>query len=130
MPHALIIDDNLLVSNVLKERLAPLGFDSFESSWTEDEAVTAAERRIPDLVVVGDAVEAGCPVNAARRISERHDVPVLMVTANAASLRNLSGRREDARPLPAQQPPDRYFGCRTNSSSRSSGRHFLLDKFS
>jgi len=87
MSHALIIDDNLLVSQVLEDRLAPLGFETFDHTWTEEQAVAAAQRRVPDLVVVGDAVEAGCAVNAARRISAAYEVPVLMVTADAARAR-------------------------------------------
>ena len=90
MSHALIIDDNMLVSQVIENRLAPLGFDSFEHSWTEEQAVAAAERRLPDLVVVGDAVESGSALDAARRISAAHDVPVLMVTAKSPLTRRVA----------------------------------------
>lgn len=83
MPHALIIDDNMLVSRVLEDRLVPLGFETFDHTWTEEQAVAAANLRAPDLVVVGDAVESGSAVNAARRISAAYEVPVLMVTADS-----------------------------------------------
>ena len=83
MCHALIIDDNMIVSRALQDGLASLGYDSFDHSWTEEQAVAAAARRVPDLVVVGDSIEVGSPIEAARRISIEHDVPVLMVTANS-----------------------------------------------
>lgn len=83
MSHALIIDDNMLVSRVVADRLAPLGFETFDNSWTEEQAVAAANLRVPDLVVVGDAVESGSAMNAARRISATYEVPVLMVTADS-----------------------------------------------
>jgi DNA-binding response OmpR family regulator len=83
MSHALIIDDNMIVSRALADRLASLGFDSFDHSWTEDQAVAAAGLRRPDLVVVGDTIETGSAIDAARRISIEHDVPVLMVTADS-----------------------------------------------
>jgi len=95
MCHALIIDDNMIVSRVLEERLVPLGFDSFDHTWTEEQAVAAAARRMPDLVVVGDSVEAGSALDAARRISVERDVPVLMVTA--ASSRASARLPDDAR---------------------------------
>jgi len=80
--HALIIDDNLVVSFAIKAQLEQLGFSSFDMAWTEDHAIAAAALRAPDLVVVGDEVEAGSAIRAARRISDRLDVPVLTVTSD------------------------------------------------
>lgn len=83
MSHALIIEQNMVVGSVLSKRLFDLGFDSFDHVWTEDDAVAIAETRPPDLILVGDSLEAGDAVGAARRICEKHDVPVLMVTADS-----------------------------------------------
>lgn len=89
MKHALIIEDNMVVGKALEERLAALGFRSFDHAWTEDDAVASARARRPDLVLVGDDVERGSGIEAARRIcSERH-VPVLLVTGDS-----LRARRE------------------------------------
>lgn len=82
MRHALIIDDNMIVSSEVENRLCRLGYTSFEHAWTEDLAVAAAARRFPDLVIVGDNVETGSAINAARRISTERDVPVLLVTGD------------------------------------------------
>lgn len=82
MHHALIIDDNMVISRAIQSRLEALGFASFDLAWTQQQALAAAERRRPDLIVIGDDIETGCAVEAARRITERHCVPVLMVTGD------------------------------------------------
>ena len=82
MNHALIIDDNMIVSRAIQSRLEGLGFTSFDHTWTEKQAVAAASRRAPNLVVIGDEVESGSALGAARRISRELAVPVLMVTGD------------------------------------------------
>jgi len=82
MCHALIIDDNMIISRAIEDRLLSLGFNSFDHTWTEEQAVAAAERRLPDLVVLGDSIEVGSALNAAHRIATRGNVPILMITAN------------------------------------------------
>lgn len=83
MCHALIIDDNMIVSNAIQSYLKPLGFNSFDHAWTEEQAIAAADRRVPDLIIVGDDVEAGSAINAARRINDDQTIPVLMVTGDS-----------------------------------------------
>jgi DNA-binding response OmpR family regulator len=85
MKHALIIEDNLLVSRFLEDRLAALGFGSFDHVWTEDDAVAAAMRRLPDLVIIGDDLTEGCGFNAALRILSFGDVPALVISAGRAA---------------------------------------------
>jgi two-component system, response regulator PdtaR len=87
MSHALIIDDNMIVSRAIENRLVELGFDSFDRTWTEGQAMAAAARRSPDLVVIGDTIESGCALNAARSIAMERDTPVLMVTADPGRAR-------------------------------------------
>lgn len=94
MSHALIIDDNMIVSRAIEQSLTTLGFTSFDRAWTEEQAVTAAMDRPPDLVIIGDSIEVGSSVNAARRISAGHEVPVLMVTGD--SFRARDGIPKDA----------------------------------
>lgn len=83
MSHALIIDENMIISRAIERRLESCGFDSFEHAWTEDQAVDAAALNPPDLVIVGDSIDKGSAVDAARRITAKRDVPVLMVTAHS-----------------------------------------------
>ena len=87
MTHALIIDDNMIVGRAVEKCLIPLGFDSFEHVWTEDQAVNAARNRQPDLVILGDSIESGSVFDAARRISMEHEVAIVMITANSSRVR-------------------------------------------
>lgn len=82
MCHALIIDDNMIISRAIQNRLEPLGFNSFDHVWTEQQAIDAAGRRTPDLIVIGDEVETGSAFNAAKLIAAKSAVPVLLVTGS------------------------------------------------
>ena len=83
MCHALIIDDNMIVSRAVQSYLVPLGFSTFDLTWTEGQALAAASRRVPDLIVNGDELEAGSAMAAAREIAGELNVPVLMVTGDS-----------------------------------------------
>jgi DNA-binding response OmpR family regulator len=85
--HALIIDDNMIVGRAVRSRLEHLGFTTFDQAWTEHQALAAAGRRRPDLVVIGDAIESGSAIKAARTIAQRFETPVLMVTGDSHRLR-------------------------------------------
>jgi len=82
MSHALIIDDNRVVSRAIQSRLAAFGFDSFDHTWTEQQALEAAAQRRPDLIVVGDHVAGGSPLEVAREVAWKSDAPMLAVTTD------------------------------------------------
>lgn len=82
MGHALIIDDNRVVSRAIQSRLSAFGFDSFDHTWTEQQALAAAARRPPDLIVVGDHVASGSPLEVAREVAHASDAPILAVTSD------------------------------------------------
>lgn len=82
MSHALIIDDNMIISRAVEQRLVRLGFESFDRTWTEAQALAAARRKQPDLIVIGDSVAQGSAFEAARQIAEGGRTPVLMVSSN------------------------------------------------
>lgn len=88
MNHALIIDDNMIVSRAIQNRLMGLGFTSFDHTWTGDQAIAAATRRTPNLVVIGDETDSVSALGAARRIASEGAVPVLMVTGDPANARS------------------------------------------
>ena len=90
--HALIVEDDPLVSHALEDQLMRLGFNSFEKSWTEEDGVAAAARTAPDIVVVGENLAEGSPIETARRIAQMHDVPILLVAHKSS---------RDGRRLPA-----------------------------
>lgn len=80
MPHALIIDDNRAVSRGIEQRLQAFGFNSFDHTWSERQALEASARHRPDLIVIGDEIAGGSPVDVARQVALRSDAPVLAVT--------------------------------------------------
>jgi DNA-binding response OmpR family regulator len=86
MSHALIIDDNMAVSRAIQSRLAAFGFDSFDHTWTEQQALKAAAQHRPDLIVVGDHVAGGSPFEVARELASTSEVPILAVTTDRFTL--------------------------------------------
>jgi hypothetical protein len=72
----------MAVSRAIQNRLAPFGFDSFDHTWTEQQARDAAAERRPDLIVVGDHVASGSPIEIAREVASTTDAPVLAVTTD------------------------------------------------
>ncbi len=95
--HALIIDDNMVISRAIERRLGPFGFDSFDRACAGHQTVKAAGRHAPDLIVVGDTIADGSPIEFARRIAMSCDAPVLLVTSGRVQLerRVLTGTRVD-----------------------------------
>jgi DNA-binding response OmpR family regulator len=86
MSHALIIDDNMAVGRALQNRLSAFGFDSFDHTWTEQQAFEAASQRRPDLIVVGDHLASGSPIGVARELASTMDAPILAVTTGRFSV--------------------------------------------
>lgn len=82
MSHALIIDDNLIVSRAIQERLQACGYESFDYAWTENQALEAAVDRPPDLIVIGDSIAEGSPLDLAEELARANETPVLVVTAH------------------------------------------------
>lgn len=83
MRHALIIDDNRIVSRAIQHYLEPLGFRSFDHSWTGRQAFEAARKHIPDMIVIGDDT-VGAALEAARTIASEGAIPLLMVSGDPA----------------------------------------------
>lgn len=122
MAHALIIDDRRIVSRAIESCLSSLGFDSFDHTWTEAQALSVAACRPPDLVVVGDAISGDSPASIAGHIAENSDAPILLVEAGQCEVRRRipDGVTRDgpfllsdidtavavARRSPAVRPPD------------------------
>ena len=87
MTHALIVDDNRMISRAIENRLISLGFDSFDHTWTEAQALAVAACRPPDLVVIGDAVGGCSPASAAGHIAEQSDAPILLLASGRCEVR-------------------------------------------
>ena len=94
MSHALIIDDNVILSRAIRSRLEAFGFDSFDYTWAEQQALEAAASRAPDLIVVGDTIADGSPLGVAGRLAASGDVPVLFVTTQSFMLQRRAADSE------------------------------------
>ncbi len=95
MSHALIIDDNMIISRAVQHRLGGMGFDSFDQTWTEAQALAAANRKPPDLIVIGDSLADGSAFEAARKIAAGSGTPVLMVSGDRQRANRRLQRSQD-----------------------------------
>lgn len=92
MQHALIIDSNMIECRAIQRCLEDLGFSSFDQAWTEAQALDAARQRTPDLIVIGEEIDSGCAIGAAREIAGAFSVPVLMVSGDPIRARKSLSR--------------------------------------
>lgn len=86
MLHALIIEDEALVSLMLESHLRRLGFTSFDYAYGEDEAVAMARRRWPDLLLVDLRLGQGDGLSALRRLAKMGRVAAVFATGAPDSL--------------------------------------------
>ena len=83
-PRALIIEDEALIAEELRERLSRLGFNVIATVSSGEEGVEIATREQPDLVLMDIRLSgAKDGVQAASEIRERVDVPIVYLTAHS-----------------------------------------------
>ncbi len=88
--HALLIEDEALVVLAVEQALRQIGFTSFDDANTVQQAVEAAEKRCPDLIIANHHLIDGTGTDAVLAICSGQDIPVVFVTANGADVtRNL-----------------------------------------
>ena len=86
-PRALIIEDENLIAEELKERLSRLGFSIIAAVDTADEGIAIATREHPDLVLMDIRLKGEKDgVQAAKEIREQVDVPIVYLTAHSDRL--------------------------------------------
>jgi signal transduction histidine kinase len=78
----LIVEDSMIVSNHLRVLLSREGYQITGTVTTGEEAITAADKTNPDLILM-DIMLAGVltGIDAAREITQRHHVPIIYLTA-------------------------------------------------
>ena len=82
LPRALIVEDEALIAEELRERLSRLGFSIIATVDSADEGVTIATRERPDLVLMDIRLKGEKDgVDAAREIRQQVDLPVVYITA-------------------------------------------------
>lgn len=80
----LVVEDDLIVARDLQERLVDMGYEVPRTARTGGDAIEAASRLRPDLVLMDIRLKGPIDgVEAAREIREQLDIPVVYVTAYA-----------------------------------------------
>lgn len=86
-PRALIVEDEILIAEELKERLLCLGFSVIAAVDSAEEGVAIATRERPDLVLMDIRLKgAKDGVQAAEEIHGLVEVPVVYLTAHSDRL--------------------------------------------
>jgi DNA-binding response OmpR family regulator len=80
--RALIVEDEILIAEELKERLSLLGFSVIAAVDSADEGVAIATRELPDLVLLDIRLKGKKDgIQAAQEIRQKVDLPVVYLTA-------------------------------------------------
>ncbi len=80
----LIVEDEILVATDIEESLENLGYAVQKIVVTGEQAIAEVERSLPDLVLMDiNLKDEMTGIEAARVISQKHDVPIIYLTANA-----------------------------------------------
>jgi DNA-binding response OmpR family regulator len=81
-PRALIVEDEILIAEELKERLSYLGFSVIAAVDSAEEGIEIAIRERPDLILMDIRLKGKKDgAQAAKEIRQQVDVPIVYVTA-------------------------------------------------
>jgi DNA-binding response OmpR family regulator len=83
-PRVLIVEDEALIAEELRERLSRLGFSVIAAVDSGEEGIAIATRERPDLVLMDIRLKGEKDgVQAAKEIREQVDVPIVYLTAHS-----------------------------------------------
>jgi len=86
-PRALIVEDESLIAEELRERLSRLGFSVIAAVDSAEEGIAIATSERPDLVLMDIRLKGEKDgVQAAKEIRQQVDVPIVYVTAYSDQL--------------------------------------------
>ena len=85
--HALIIEDESLIAMAIEDALRACGFTSFDFAVSAEDAVSAAERKCPDLITADVELRPGCGITAVQSICSERPIPVLFITGRPREVR-------------------------------------------
>jgi CheY-like chemotaxis protein len=91
--RVLVIEDDALIALLLADLLAGMGHVVCATATSETEAVSAAARYAPDLMIVDAGLGRGSGVSAVEEILRAGPIAHLFITGDADKLR---GRKPDA----------------------------------
>ena len=79
----LIVEDEILVATDIQESLESLGYDVQDAVDTGLKAIHSVEKELPDLVLMDINLKGEMTgIEAAKIINQKHDVPIIYLTAN------------------------------------------------
>lgn len=81
--HALIIEMDMWVVLAIEDVLSTLGYTSFDSAASADEAEQLAAHHSPDLITSAVHIGNGCGFDAVRAARAGRSIPVVFVTSTA-----------------------------------------------
>jgi len=84
--HALIIEDEYLISRSLQQKLEDLGFTSFSFARSEDAAISAAKDHAIGLIAADVRLLPGDGFRAVDAICDRRQIPVIFITGFAEEI--------------------------------------------
>ncbi len=83
-PSVLIVEDEAIVAQDLRQTLAEQGYDAFAVATSAEEALARASDRRPDVVLMDIRIRGDADgIAAARALRERFNTPVIFLTAHA-----------------------------------------------
>ncbi len=82
----LVVEDDFLISMLLADMLEAMGHTVCAVARTQNEAVTAAERGKPDILIVDAGLHEGNGVAAVDQIERHGFVPHIFVTGDQTSV--------------------------------------------
>lgn len=97
--HALVIEDERHMAQILDGCLRAYGYDSVDQADTEAGAIAAARAHRPDLLLVDVRLREGDGLAAARAIRIAYGVPLVVVTSRPDLARDIDARFVVAKPF-------------------------------
>ena len=99
-PHALIVEDELIIAVGLQSLLAEFGFTSFAFASTERQALEQARLCCPDLITIDLGLMAGDGAAAMRAIDDEcGPLPVIYVTGSPTAVADARAAAVLAKPV-------------------------------
>jgi CheY-like chemotaxis protein len=87
--RVLVVEDNVVIGMLLAEMLAEMGHDVCAIETTAADAVTAAARCKPDLLIVDVRLGDGSGISAVEEIRRTGPVPHLFISGDASRVKTL-----------------------------------------
>lgn len=94
--HALIIEDDLILTLSLELMLKKMGFTSFQRAESGEAAIECVNNHKPDLMLVDIYLGPGISgIEAVKRIQEKDPIPVIYITGNSDEQHRELARQTD-----------------------------------